>query len=244
MRYYLWSASPWNDISNLSTHLSKQVKNALISQFYNEFPKKLKNIDTSKYDSCESRPEISFFLIKILEETKKLISSTKDIGKTTFVINHNGDYNFFYNDEELNIKLLNSPEKLYEHISYEELWPKYRNDSKNFERCFKLYEKKYGQRLINTPKYSNTFMIDFLNSTQKYEIIESMGLRLSLEKSEATKQLKEHEIYNHKTKRHELRFRVDNFGNNIHCLYRKKENIVEFVNYFSSGKLDDYKKKN
>ena len=79
---------------------------------------------------------------------------------------------------------------------------------------------------------------------KKYEIIESMGLRLTLEKSEATKKLKEHEIYNQKTKRHELRFRVDNFGNNIHCLYRKKENIVEFVNYFSSGKHDDYKKKN
>ena len=178
-------------------------------------------------------------LLDIIDNNNKRCYIIAEIGN-----NHNGDYNFFYNDEELNIKLLNSPEKLYEHISYEELWPKYRNDSKNFERCFKLYEKKYGQRLINTPKYSNTFMIDFLNSTQKYEIIESMGLRLSLEKSEATKKLKEHEIYNHKTKRNELRFRVDNFGNNIHCLYRKKENIVEFVNYFSSGKHDDYKKKN
>ena len=87
-------------------------------------------------------------------------------------------------------------------------------------------------------------MTDFLNSTQKYEIFESMGLRLSLEKSETTTKLKEHLIYNHNTKRDELRFYVDNLGNRIHCLYRKKENIVLFVNYFPSGKHDDSKKKN
>ncbi len=239
----LWKEEPWN---NPYVNFRKNTNQYFIQQFHIFFKKNAERIDTSSYESCDSKPPINFHMKEALEETRKLISSCIKRDSAVFVIKKDENNVFSYQNKKLDVRSVNSPSKLYEQIkTYKNWWPQNRNEPSKLEICIAFYEKKTGEKFISTPNFSRTFMTDFLNSNQKDEIIERIGLRLTLNTNDASRnrKLKEHEVYNRRTKRDELRFYVDNFGSRIHCLNRPKEKIIVFTNYFPSSKHDDYKKK-
>jgi len=229
--------SPWSKIygKNFPKQLAISFK-ARFYPFFNDHVTLIADDEISKFQPCESKPELTFFMDQILDETKKIISYATEQGRTIFVINNDKDYKFFYNNKKLNVKLLNSPQKLYQNVNYENLWPKNKNDIGKIEECLKIYLKKSGKKPLGRYSFRKQFISDILNATKKNQIIDKLGKRIGMSLIEAKSKLNDHEVDNPNTKRKERRFHIDR-GSSVHYVF--SENNISFERYYPASKHDN-----
>ena len=147
-----WSHPPWSDIN--SDILDVQIRRSLQSQIYPFFTKYLNNhTDTTNLDPCESNPDLVFFDEDTLEETKKIITSTKKYLGSIFISNSNQKYHFIHSGENLNIKSVSSLNDLFDQIeSFVKWWPQSKKEILKFDDCLNVYWKKNGV-IIHLVKY-------------------------------------------------------------------------------------------
>jgi len=195
----------------------------------------------SRVGPCNSIPELTFFMANILDETKRIISFSAETGRSVFIKNNEKDYNFFYKDKKLDVKLLNSPETLYQHVNYKNLWPKKSNEINKFHHCLKVYRLRHNKEFLYEPIVTTKFLNSFIKEerlNKKTAIIDRIGMRLTMTQSEAEKTpLKEHKFTNaRKGGREEYRINVD-AASRVNYLF-KGEKTIEFNLYTASGKHD------
>jgi len=232
--------APWSKIheNNFPKQYTISI-NAIIFPFLtnNDNVTTISDEEISELLPCNSNPELTFFENQILDETKKIISYVKAKSGNFFLINQKGAYQFFYEGEKLDVNIINSPEELYEKVSYEELWPKNKNDSNGFEKCLKFYRKIKGKKAIASYCVKRKFLSDILDETKKNKIIDRLGGRLSMTLTEAESILGDHEVSNPNTRRKERRFHVDR-GSTVHYIYNKK-NEISFERFYPASKHNE-----
>ena len=107
-----WSHPPWSDLHS-DDILDAQTRRSLQTQilpFYSRYIND--NNDTSKLDPSDSDPNLSFFDEISIEETKRLITSTKKIEHSFFLSADKVNYKFSYNGKKLNIKSISSANEI------------------------------------------------------------------------------------------------------------------------------------
>ena len=106
---------PWSGLD--STILDKQMKESLKRQVLPFYSKHfLKDIDTSRLDPSDPDPDLIFFDEKSIEDTKRLITSTKEIKHSFFLCTDKVNYKFSFNGTKLNIKSISSTNEIYEQV--------------------------------------------------------------------------------------------------------------------------------
>ncbi|MED5579729.1 MAG: hypothetical protein VX794_06810 [Nitrospinota bacterium] len=191
-----WRHPPWSDLE--AAFSDPQIRESVMQQIFPFFSKHVDEediVDTSKLDPSDSDPNLSFFDEISIEETKRLITSTKKIEHSFFLSADKVNYKFSYNGKKLNIKSISSANEIDDQVeSFKELWPKSKSEFENdMTNCINIYMKKNGikERRTFTDNYSNGFKNDFLKAGNSFKdrIIEKISLRLSKDEKEAAEEL-------------------------------------------------------
>ena len=145
----VWHHPPWSDPE--AAFSDPQIRESVMQQIFPFFSKHVDEediVDTSKLDPSDSDPNLSFFDEISIEETKRLITSTKGIKHSFFLSTDKVNYKFFYNGKKLNIKSISSTNEIYKQVdSFEELWPKSRIEfGKDLHNCVEIYMNKTGKK--------------------------------------------------------------------------------------------------
>ncbi len=176
----IFEGLPWS--KKFETILGKQKLISLSERLYFIFKKFGDTLDTIGTEPCDSNPELNFFNEKILKDTKKLITSSKEKEDVYFVSSSNSNYDFSHMGKKLKVDCV-QPNEFYRKIdSYENWWPRSKNEFEiNLKNCIQIYMKKNAKDSINTYAFSGQFKSNFLDTQKRFknEIVKTIGNRIS-----------------------------------------------------------------
>jgi len=182
----IFEGLPWS--KKFETILGKQKLISLSERLYFIFKKYGSTLETIGTEPCDSNPELNFFNEKILKDTKKLITSSKEKEDVFFVSNKNSNYKFSHKGKKLKVDCV-QPNELYGKIdSFENWWPRSKSEFEiNFKDCINIYMKKNAREQIQFYSFSKQFKSNFLDTQKRFknEIVKTIGNRISKTEREA-----------------------------------------------------------